>query len=159
MSHIKLLTLLALAFALAGCPQNTIPDPDPTDTTSVAVGFGLPAFIATLGMFYIGWTKREEIANRAVVEDIIDFLEIEQWRKYPVSLLPRGYYLAQNSPYHEIVEGRLRELAAGAAWQNSRNTMATQRDNACAALVRCRLRKNSPGSVLCDNRPWGWPAA
>mgnify|MGYP000626855637 CR=1 FL=1 len=33
MSHIKLLTLLALAVALAGCPQNTIPDPDPTDTT------------------------------------------------------------------------------------------------------------------------------
>ena len=33
MYHNKLLTLLALAFALAGCPQNTIPDPDPTDTT------------------------------------------------------------------------------------------------------------------------------
>ncbi|NND84948.1 MAG: ABC transporter ATP-binding protein [Acidimicrobiia bacterium] len=42
------------------------------------------------GMFYIGWTKREEIANRAVVEDIIDFLEIEEWRKYPVALLPYG---------------------------------------------------------------------
>ncbi|UCG40066.1 MAG: ABC transporter ATP-binding protein [Acidimicrobiia bacterium] len=42
------------------------------------------------GMFYVGPTKREEIANRAVVEDIIDFLEIEEWRKYPVALLPYG---------------------------------------------------------------------
>jgi peptidoglycan-associated lipoprotein len=33
MSHIKLFTLLLAAAFLAGCPQNTIPDPDPTDTT------------------------------------------------------------------------------------------------------------------------------
>jgi len=33
MSHFKLVTLLAIAFAMAGCSQNTIPDPDPTDTT------------------------------------------------------------------------------------------------------------------------------
>jgi branched-chain amino acid transport system ATP-binding protein len=39
---------------------------------------------------YLGRTNRDELANRAVVEDIIDFLEIEQWRKYPVSLLPYG---------------------------------------------------------------------
>jgi branched-chain amino acid transport system ATP-binding protein len=39
---------------------------------------------------YLGRTKRDELANRAVVEDIIDFLEIEQWRKYPVALLPYG---------------------------------------------------------------------
>ncbi|MEX1279685.1 MAG: ABC transporter ATP-binding protein [Acidimicrobiia bacterium] len=39
---------------------------------------------------YLGRTKRDEMANRAVVEDIIDFLEIEQWRQYPVSLLPYG---------------------------------------------------------------------
>ncbi len=42
------------------------------------------------GMFYVGWTQRDEMASRAVVEDIIDFLEIEQWRKYPVALLPYG---------------------------------------------------------------------
>ena len=30
------------------------------------------------------------MANRHKVEDIIDFLEIEQWRKYPVGLLPYG---------------------------------------------------------------------
>ncbi len=39
---------------------------------------------------YVGRTRRDELANRAVVEDIIDFLEIEQWRKYPVALLPYG---------------------------------------------------------------------
>ncbi len=42
------------------------------------------------GSFWVGKAKREEIANREVVEGIIDFLEIEQWRKYPVGLLPYG---------------------------------------------------------------------
>jgi branched-chain amino acid transport system ATP-binding protein len=42
------------------------------------------------GCVWWGRAKREEIQNRAMVEDIIDFLEIEQWRKYPVGLLPYG---------------------------------------------------------------------
>jgi branched-chain amino acid transport system ATP-binding protein len=42
------------------------------------------------GAFWIGPAKKEEMANRHKVEDIIDFLEIEQWRKYPVGLLPYG---------------------------------------------------------------------
>ena len=42
------------------------------------------------GALWFGKAKREEIANRRRVEDIIDFLEIEQWRKYPVGLLPYG---------------------------------------------------------------------
>jgi branched-chain amino acid transport system ATP-binding protein len=42
------------------------------------------------GALWIGPGKAEEIENRAKVEDIIDFLEIEQWRKYPVGLLPYG---------------------------------------------------------------------
>ncbi|MFZ0012647.1 MAG: ABC transporter ATP-binding protein [Acidimicrobiia bacterium] len=42
------------------------------------------------GSFWVGKAKREEIANREIVEGIIDFLEIEQWRKYPVGLLPYG---------------------------------------------------------------------
>lgn len=33
MSYLKLFALAAISFLLAGCPQNTIPDPDPTDTT------------------------------------------------------------------------------------------------------------------------------
>ncbi len=42
------------------------------------------------GSLWVGKAKREEMANRARVEDIIDLLEIEQWRKYPVGLLPYG---------------------------------------------------------------------
>jgi branched-chain amino acid transport system ATP-binding protein len=42
------------------------------------------------GAVWFGKAKNEEIENRAIVEDIIDFLEIEQWRKYPVGLLPYG---------------------------------------------------------------------
>jgi branched-chain amino acid transport system ATP-binding protein len=42
------------------------------------------------GAIWFGKAKNEEIKNRAIVEDIIDFLEIEQWRKYPVGLLPYG---------------------------------------------------------------------
>ena len=42
------------------------------------------------GSLWFGKAKQEELANRAVVEDIIDLLEIESWRKYPVGLLPYG---------------------------------------------------------------------
>ncbi len=42
------------------------------------------------GGFFWGRTQREEIAHRAVVEDIIDFLEIEAIRKKTVGTLPYG---------------------------------------------------------------------
>jgi branched-chain amino acid transport system ATP-binding protein len=42
------------------------------------------------GGVWVGRAKREEMENRQRVEDIIDFLEIESWRKYPVALLPYG---------------------------------------------------------------------
>ncbi len=40
--------------------------------------------------FYLGPAKREEIEHRAVVEEIIDFLEIQAIRKTPVGRLPYG---------------------------------------------------------------------
>ncbi len=43
------------------------------------------------GALWLGAAKREEMENRRRVEDIIDFLEIEQWRKTPVALLPYGF--------------------------------------------------------------------
>ncbi len=49
------------------------------------IRYGTLAAIAWLGR-----ARREEIANRAVVEDIVDFLELAQWRKLPVGLLPYG---------------------------------------------------------------------
>ncbi len=42
------------------------------------------------GAVWWGKARNEELENRSKVEDIIDFLEIEQWRKYPVGLLPYG---------------------------------------------------------------------
>jgi branched-chain amino acid transport system ATP-binding protein len=43
-------------------------------------------------MYWGPWgARREEMANRRRVEDIIDFLEIEEWRKHPVALLPYGF--------------------------------------------------------------------
>jgi branched-chain amino acid transport system ATP-binding protein len=42
------------------------------------------------GAIWFGRAKKDELANRMRVEDIIDFLEIEQWRKYPVGMLPYG---------------------------------------------------------------------
>ncbi|MGA7272185.1 MAG: ABC transporter ATP-binding protein [Acidimicrobiia bacterium] len=42
------------------------------------------------GAVWWGRAKRAEVENRFKVEDIVDFLEIEQWRKYPVGLLPYG---------------------------------------------------------------------
>ena len=37
-----------------------------------------------------GRARREEIENRAYVEEIVDFLELLQWRSMPVGLLPYG---------------------------------------------------------------------
>ncbi|MDG6104779.1 ABC transporter ATP-binding protein [Dactylosporangium aurantiacum] len=49
------------------------------------IRYGTLAAIAWLGR-----ARREEVANRAVVEDIVDFLELAQWRRLPVGLLPYG---------------------------------------------------------------------
>ncbi|MDH3294911.1 MAG: ABC transporter ATP-binding protein [Acidimicrobiia bacterium] len=42
------------------------------------------------GALWLGPAKKEEMENRRKVEDIVDFLEIESWRKHPVALLPYG---------------------------------------------------------------------
>ncbi|QYJ02863.1 ABC transporter ATP-binding protein [Nocardioides panacisoli] len=49
------------------------------------IGYGTMAALAWLGP-----ARREELAHRRRVEEIIDFLELEQWRKMPVGLLPYG---------------------------------------------------------------------
>ncbi|WP_130651203.1 ABC transporter ATP-binding protein [Egicoccus halophilus] len=49
------------------------------------VGYGMLA-----GMLWVGRAKRAELDNRRIVEDIIDFLEIEAFRKLPVGMLPYG---------------------------------------------------------------------
>jgi len=42
------------------------------------------------GMLWVGPARRAELANRRIVEDVIDFLEIEAHRKLPVGMLPYG---------------------------------------------------------------------
>jgi len=39
---------------------------------------------------FAGSAKRAEVTNRAVVEELIDFLEIEAYRAFPVGMLPYG---------------------------------------------------------------------
>jgi branched-chain amino acid transport system ATP-binding protein len=43
------------------------------------------------GALWVGRARREELEHRRAVEDIIEFLEIERWRKHPVALLPYGF--------------------------------------------------------------------
>jgi branched-chain amino acid transport system ATP-binding protein len=42
------------------------------------------------GMAWLGKARREEVQHRRVVEDIIDFLDIEQYRSSIVSMMPYG---------------------------------------------------------------------
>ncbi|MBS3942388.1 MAG: ABC transporter ATP-binding protein [Actinobacteria bacterium] len=42
------------------------------------------------GLLYAGRARTVELENRRIVEDIIDFLEIEAFRKFPVGMLPYG---------------------------------------------------------------------
>jgi branched-chain amino acid transport system ATP-binding protein len=41
-------------------------------------------------LFWLGKARNEEVAHRRKAEEIIDFLELEQWRRYPVGLIPYG---------------------------------------------------------------------
>jgi len=41
-------------------------------------------------MAWLGPAKKSELADRAAVEEIVDFLELESYRRFPVGLLPYG---------------------------------------------------------------------
>ena len=45
---------------------------------------------AMAALAWLGKARKAELAHRRYVEEIVDFLEIEQWRKLPVGLLPYG---------------------------------------------------------------------
>lgn len=45
---------------------------------------------ALSAVLWYGRARRQELAARAKVEDIIDFLELAAWRRHPVRLLPYG---------------------------------------------------------------------
>lgn len=71
--------------------QNIALFPHMTVIENILTGRHIRMSTGTLaGALWLGRAKKAEIENRFKVEDIIDFLEIEQWRKYPVGLLPYG---------------------------------------------------------------------
>jgi len=45
---------------------------------------------ALAALAWLGRARRSELANRAAVEEVVDFLELERWRRLPVGLLPFG---------------------------------------------------------------------
>lgn len=45
---------------------------------------------ALSAVLWYGRARKAELAARARIEDIIDFLELEAWRRHPVRLLPYG---------------------------------------------------------------------
>jgi branched-chain amino acid transport system ATP-binding protein len=45
---------------------------------------------ALSALAWLGRARRSELANRAAVEEVVDFLELERWRRLPVGLLPFG---------------------------------------------------------------------
>jgi branched-chain amino acid transport system ATP-binding protein len=51
----------------------------------VHVAYGTPS-----ALLWLGKARREESSHRRMVEDIVDFLEIEPYRKQPVGVLPYG---------------------------------------------------------------------
>ena len=45
---------------------------------------------ALSALAWVGRARRSELANRAAAEEVVDFLELERWRRLPVGLLPFG---------------------------------------------------------------------
>lgn len=80
-------------------------------------GYGLAAALA-----WIGRARREELRHRAVVEDIVDFLEIQQWRKFPVGMLPYGVQKRVELGRALAMEPKLLLLDEPVAGMNSEET-------------------------------------
>jgi branched-chain amino acid transport system ATP-binding protein len=77
---------------------------------------------ALAAMVFAGRAAREETAHRAKVEQIIDFLEIEQHRSYPVRLLPYGVQKRVELGRALAMEPQLLLLDEPAAGMNSEET-------------------------------------
>jgi branched-chain amino acid transport system ATP-binding protein len=78
-------------FGIARTFQNIELFPHMTVLENIALGRHIRTDVGWLaGAVWFGKAKREEVANREKVEEIIDLLEIEAWRFYPVGMLPYG---------------------------------------------------------------------
>ena len=74
-----------------------------------------------------GRARNEELANRLVVEEIVDFLELEQWRGLPVGLLPYGVQKRVELGRALAMEPKLLLLDEPVAGMNQEETEDTAR--------------------------------
>ena len=78
-------------FGIARTFQNIELFPHMTVLENIELGRHIRTDVGWLaGAVWFGKAKREEISNREKVEEIVDLLEIEAWRFYPVGMLPYG---------------------------------------------------------------------
>ena len=108
MSYFKLFALAAISFLLAGCPQNTIPDPDPTDTT-----YGEDAGASTDGMGNDPYGDGEFMDDPTAGElDMVIYFEFDssEVRAADQDLVSRhAMHLSQNAGGQVRLEGHADE--------------------------------------------------
>jgi branched-chain amino acid transport system ATP-binding protein len=74
-----------------------------------------------------GRARRQELEHRRVVEEIVDFLELEQWRAMPVGLLPYGVQKRVELGRALAMEPKLLLLDEPVAGMNQEETEDTAR--------------------------------
>ncbi len=82
---------------------------------------------ALAAMVWRGRARNEELVHRRFVEEIVDFLELEQWRALPVGLLPYGVQKRVELGRALAMEPRLLLLDEPVAGMNLEETEDTAR--------------------------------
>ncbi|MBI4012887.1 MAG: ABC transporter ATP-binding protein [Candidatus Rokubacteria bacterium] len=82
---------------------------------------------ALLGGLYLGRAAREEVGHRRVVEEIVEFLEIEPWRRHVVAALPFGIQKRVELGRALAIEPRLLLLDEPCSGMNLEETEDTAR--------------------------------
>ena len=76
---------------------------------------------------WVGTARRQEIEHRRAVEEIVDFLGLEQWRSMPVGLLPYGVQKRVELGRALAMEPKLLLLDEPVAGMNQEETEDTAR--------------------------------
>ncbi|QSR31722.1 ABC transporter ATP-binding protein [Nocardioides sp. S5] len=76
---------------------------------------------------WVGAARRQEVEHRRAVEEIVDFLELEQWRSMPVGLLPYGVQKRVELGRALAMEPKLLLLDEPVAGMNQEETEDTAR--------------------------------
>ena len=85
------------------------------------------AYGVVSALLWSGRARREEVRNRAVVERIVEFLDLQEHRRTPVGLLPYGIQKRVELGRALAMEPRLLLLDEPAAGMNLEETRATAR--------------------------------